>query len=92
MPKDNFQSSSDSVIAPAQFCFDVLPSDSEELQLVTKAIYVGEGGDVTTIFANPLSGNFAPRGELAANPKPSIHRYDLAGKERGTSAPAGALI
>ena len=47
MPKDNFQSSSDSVIAPAQFCFDVLPSDSEELQLVTKAIYVGEGGDVT---------------------------------------------
>ena len=47
MPKDNFQSSSDSVIAPAQFCFDVSPSDSEELQLVTKAIYVGEGGDVT---------------------------------------------
>lgn len=50
------------------------------------------GGDVATIFANPLSGNFAPRGELAANPKASIHRYDLAGKERGASAPAGALI
>lgn len=47
MPKDNFQTSSDSVIAPAQFCFDVTPSDSGELQLVTKAIYVGEGGDVT---------------------------------------------
>ena len=49
MPKDNFQSSSDSLIAPAQFCFEVTPSDSQELQVVTKAIYVGEGGDVTLL-------------------------------------------
>lgn len=46
MPKDNFQSSSDSLIAPAQTCFEVTPNDSQELETVTKAIYVGEAGDV----------------------------------------------
>ncbi|MGQ7829926.1 spike base protein, RCAP_Rcc01079 family [Altererythrobacter sp. Z27] len=47
MPKDNFQNSADSLISPAQICFPIAPSDSEELLQVTKAIYVGEGGDVT---------------------------------------------
>lgn len=50
------------------------------------------GGDVATIFANPLVGNFAPRGELSAHSKPSVLRYDLDGKERAATSPAGALI
>lgn len=49
MPKDNFSNSSDSLIAPAQFCFEIAPSDAQELQVVTKAVYVGQGGDVTML-------------------------------------------
>ncbi|TNE33771.1 MAG: hypothetical protein EP350_03410 [Alphaproteobacteria bacterium] len=47
MPKDNFQSTSDSVTAPASRCFEITPNDSVELVEATKAIYVGTGGDVT---------------------------------------------
>ncbi|WP_427966473.1 spike base protein, RCAP_Rcc01079 family [Altererythrobacter sp.] len=47
MPKDNFQSSSDSLISPAQICFAVTPDDAQDLAMVTKAIYIGLGGDVT---------------------------------------------
>lgn len=66
MPKDNFQNSSDSLIAPAQVCFHVTPHDTQELEAVTKAIYVGQGGDVTlravdstsdTIFRNVQTGS-----------------------------------
>lgn len=59
---------------------------------ITGASETTIGGDVTSIFANPLSGNFEPRGELAANPKSSVLQYDLAGKERAATSPAGALI
>lgn len=47
MPRDTFQTSSDSLISPAQFCFAINPSDSAELERVTKAIYIGHGGEVT---------------------------------------------
>lgn len=46
MPKDSFQTSSDSLIAPAKAAFDITPNDIAELQEVTKAIYIGTGGDV----------------------------------------------
>ena len=46
MPQDRFQNSSDSLIAPAQLCFAVTPHDVQDLPQVTKAIYVGEGGDI----------------------------------------------
>lgn len=46
MPKDNFQTTSDSLMAPASSAFEVTPDDVNELQEVTKAIYVGTGGDV----------------------------------------------
>lgn len=47
MPKDNFQSTSDSVTAPASRCFEITPNDSADLTEATKAIYVGTGGDIT---------------------------------------------
>lgn len=47
MPKDTFQGSTDSLISPAQYCFAIVPDDIGELERVTKAIYVGQGGDVT---------------------------------------------
>ena len=46
MPKDNFGSSSDSLIAPANNAFEITPHDILELISVTKAIYIGTGGDV----------------------------------------------
>lgn len=55
MPKDNFSNSSDSLIAPAQFCFEITPSDTQELQVVTKAVYIGQGGDVTLLAIDNAS-------------------------------------
>ena len=65
MPQDKFQNSTDSLISPAKTCFDILPDDATDVLQVTKAIYVGEGGDVTlrsvdgpadVTFANVPSG------------------------------------
>lgn len=47
MPQDPHGNAADSLVAPAQTCFSITPSDLAELALVTKAIYVGTGGDVT---------------------------------------------
>lgn len=47
MPQDKFQTSSDSLTAPAQICFAITPDDLAEVAQVTKAIYIGSGGDVT---------------------------------------------
>lgn len=47
MQTDSFDNSVDTVIAPARFCFAVTPSDSAALPRVTKAIFVGTGGNIT---------------------------------------------
>ena len=47
MPQDKFENATDSLIAPAQVCFSISPDDNADLLQVTKAIYVGDGGDVT---------------------------------------------
>ena len=49
MPEDPFRNTVDSPIAPAEYCFPVVPDDLLELARVTKAIYVGEGGDLTLL-------------------------------------------
>jgi len=46
MPVDSFASFVDSPIAPASRCFAIQASDTAELSQVTKALYVGTGGDV----------------------------------------------
>lgn len=46
MPFDTFANNADSPSSPARNCFAVIPDDSTELESVTKAIYVGAGGDV----------------------------------------------
>lgn len=53
MPQDKY-SSTDSVTSPARNCFAITPSDAGELSSVTKAIYVGTGGDVTLLPADNL--------------------------------------
>lgn len=42
-PFDNY---ADSPTAPALDCFDITPDDVADLSRVTKALYVGEEGDV----------------------------------------------
>ena len=46
MTFDPFSNSADSLTAPAAQCFIITPSDTAELTQATKAIFVGEGGDV----------------------------------------------
>lgn len=51
MPVDSFASFADSPMAPAATCFAVTPSDTLDLPQVTKALYVGTGGDITLVPA-----------------------------------------
>jgi hypothetical protein len=46
MPNDIFSSTADSLIAPARLAFELVPSDTDDLALATKAIYIGSGGDI----------------------------------------------
>lgn len=56
MPQDPFESVSDSLIAPAEFCFAIIPDDGIDIDRATKAIYIGSGGDI----ALQLLGTNAP--------------------------------
>ena len=69
MSFDPFSSSTDSLIAPAQNAFAIIPHPSDDLPSFTKAIYVGSGGDVVlravgsdadVTFANVPSGTILP--------------------------------
>lgn len=67
MPTDKFQSSSDSLIAPSSACFAIVPSDASDLPEVTKAIYVGTGGQVTLVPVDnqtPVSFANVPNGAI----------------------------
>ncbi len=54
MENDFFAGSANSLTSPAEDCFAILPSDTENLVQATKAIFVGQGGDVRLI---PLRGS-----------------------------------
>ena len=47
MINDPFRNSSDSPSAPAEYCFDIVPDDGADLPRATKALYVGQAGDIT---------------------------------------------
>lgn len=46
MPFDNFDSTLDSLIAPARNCFPITPSDTANLASLPKALYIGGGGNL----------------------------------------------
>lgn len=46
MPSNNFNSTTDSLIAPARHCFAVQLSDTGTLPVVPKALFVGTGGNL----------------------------------------------
>lgn len=52
MSFDPFASSGDSLIAPAQTAFAIVPDDTADLPGATKAVYVGGGGDLTARLIN----------------------------------------
>ena len=53
MYSDAFAHTADSPIAPAERCFAVQPSDVNDLPQATKALYIGEGGDIALV---PVKG------------------------------------
>ena len=53
--------------------------------------WTSTGGDGGSQFVNAAIGNFAPAGELAANPKAAVIAFDLNNNVRAASAPAGAV-
>lgn len=53
MIRDSFENSVDSVMAPSENFFPIVPSDSEEIELATKAVFVGQGGNLAVM---PLKG------------------------------------
>ncbi|MEP3052421.1 MAG: hypothetical protein ABJP48_06700 [Erythrobacter sp.] len=66
MQADPFRNQADSPMAPAEYCFEITPNDTVELSSVTKALYVGEGGDIAVtavrasspvVFSNVPSGS-----------------------------------
>lgn len=46
MPQNSFAHATDSLIAPARLAFGITPNDTVDLADVTKALYVGTGGDI----------------------------------------------
>ncbi len=67
MQQDPFRNQADSPMAPAEFCFEITPSDTAELMCATKALYIGEGGDlvVTSVRAdNPVVFTGVPSGSI----------------------------
>ena len=49
MTSDPFAQFAQSPVAPAEYCFAITPADAVDLPRVTKALYVGEGGDVMLV-------------------------------------------
>ncbi len=56
---DRFHSSSSSLDGPAVHGFAVTPSDSIDLPEITRALYVGDGGDVAALLQSGASVTFA---------------------------------
>ena len=50
MAYDAFHDLSDSSITPSENCFTITPSDNNELSHLTKAIYIGGGGDLALLI------------------------------------------
>lgn len=66
MNYDAFQNNSQSAITPSENCFAINPDDNNELPFLTKAIYIGSGGDLVMLigksqtpvtFRNVLAGS-----------------------------------
>lgn len=83
---DPFRKNIDSPMAPAEVCFAIEPSDDGDLPHATKAIFVGEGGDLTLV---PVRGDE----EVTFRNLPSGGILDVRVRAiRTTGTTAGALV
>lgn len=66
MASDPFLHLGQSSMAPSENCFAIVPNDTSELPYLTKAVYIGKGGDLVLLvgksqqpvtFRNVLSGS-----------------------------------
>lgn len=67
MPTDAFSGFADSLISPARGCFAITPSDSSDLAELTRAIYVGTGGNIVLTSARdngPVTFRNVPSGSI----------------------------
>lgn len=67
MPTDAFSGFADSLICPARGCFAITPADSGELAEITRAIYVGTGGNIVLTPARgtgPVTFRNIPSGSI----------------------------
>jgi len=53
---DQFHGSVPDLISPATHAFEINPSDEDELDIRTRAIYVGTAGDLTVTFVDDDTG------------------------------------
>ncbi|WP_086606502.1 spike base protein, RCAP_Rcc01079 family [Erythrobacter donghaensis] len=52
MPIDPFANAADSLTSPAGNCFAIVPSDTVDLPVNAKAIYIGSGGNLVVLAMN----------------------------------------
>lgn len=52
MSYDAYHGLAPSSITPSENCFPITPSDLESLPFLTKAIYIGRGGDLVLVIGN----------------------------------------
>ena len=67
MTEDRYRHSIDSPMTPAENCFAITPDDAADLSLATKAIYIGESGDVTLVTmrgSGPVTFRNLPAGSI----------------------------
>lgn len=55
MAYDPYANYSQSLTSPAQQCFEITPSDDNELLVATRAVYIGQEGDVAVVPINSES-------------------------------------
>lgn len=84
MLDDPYRQSVDSPMTPAESCFSIAPNDTAELPRATKAIYIGEGGDVTLIPVRdktPVTFRNLPSGAILDVRVRAIHATGTTARE-----------
>ncbi len=46
---DPFANTSSNPTSPAENCFSIIPNDAADIEMATKALYVGQGGNLSII-------------------------------------------
>lgn len=84
MFQDPYRQSVDSPMTPAERCFAITPSDTADLPSATKALYVGEGGDVTLVSVrgtDPVTFRNVPPGAILDVRARAIHATGTTARE-----------